>query len=166
VQAFHVLVSIRRISRYVHAVRTSVTWLLAVAGAHHMPFQVRLLCVIVGTVQTLIRSYVPRTVRIPGISWNIQTTAPCPICKYENIKSSVVLIMYKLQKNFDTKKFCITDTLIFFIKKDAHKLIEICQNYVMMKGENFNVSRNIALIHAIFFNISYRTIFFNIPYEN
>ena len=96
---------------------------------------------------------------------NNSTMSDLQIRKHKKF-GSLNHVQYKLQKNFDTKKFCITDTLIFFIKKDAHKLIEICQNYVMMKGENFNVSRNIALIHAIFFNISYRTIFFNIPYEN
>jgi len=65
VQALDVLISVPGIPRHVRAVRTLVSRLLAVAGARHVPLQVGLLKVTVGTVQALIRPVVPGTIGIP-----------------------------------------------------------------------------------------------------
>lgn len=120
------LVSVRGIARYVHTVGTLVTRLLAIAGAYHVPLQVTLLRVIVGTAQTLIRSYVPRTIRIPRISCNTQTTIACPICQCESVKSqrdSLNVAIQITQEKFDMEKFCFLKNMTLFIKEKEKTLI-------------------------------------------
>lgn len=67
VQSLHVLVSVRGIPRHVRAVRALVARLFTIARAHHVPLEMHLPRVTVGTVQALIRSYVPGTVAVPPL---------------------------------------------------------------------------------------------------
>lgn len=72
VKAFHVLVRVRRVSGLIGTIGALVAWLLPVACADYVTFQVDFRRVIVRTVQTLIRFRAPRAVVVPlvVVSWN------------------------------------------------------------------------------------------------